>query len=252
MWTITLLLPKMAVESFRVGSPNSPLTAPSSNQPPRPSTRRTWMQSMLGGVGMIGAVAAINNKSAIYRDADSVIAEAVEWIQKNCARQFLHSVVASEYRFLYRGTSENNIRTEIPTPDLLDVDTYGDQEAVRYFERLETLLQSEAVKPSNGHLCTTSCADAAQWGTTTASVWPAKYSHFAWLVDGGNFFPSEKKQRLKRASVVVDGRDCGVESLEDVLQKDHSEVLVATTQWLMVPSALDAQLRQTLQSSFLI
>ena len=256
-----LLLLTATTESFRVGSPNSrPLsqwkaTPLSNQQPPAPllSTRRAWVQSTVG-LGLIGTVAASkgvlsNSRSSTVTTA--TIAEAVEWIQSNCDARFLQSVVASDYRFLYRGVDTNDIRVQSPTPDLLDVDTYGDPAAVRYFERLEDLLKSEAVQPSHGHLCTTSQADAAQWGTTTASVWPIQDSHYAWLVDGGTFYPPQRQQ-LQRASVVVDGRDCGVEALEDALRKEGSEVMVATKQWLLVPSAMDAPLRKALQSSFLI
>lgn len=187
------------------------------------------------------------------------IPDAIAWIDQYCDRRFWHAVVASDYRFLYRGILGRNdaqkieVRTE--TPDLLLPETYGnDDEALRFFTRLQDVLADDAVRPDNGHLATTSAHDAAAWGTA-ASIWPASSSssHYAWFQTGGLFYPRPLADSLvDRTGIIVDGRDCGKDGLEDALGGDGWEILVATPRFLAVPACMDAELRKGLRSSFLV
>ena len=160
------------------------------------------------------------------------------------------------------------VRTE--TPDLLLPGNYGNDNdaALRFFKNLEETLKNDPVRPSNGHLATTSAQDAAAWGTA-ASIWPLAAStkkegepdetHYAWFQKGGLFYPRNDDNgdaaavwELDRSSIIVDGRDCGRDSLEDALRGDGWEIMVATPQFLAVPASMDAELRQALRNSFLL
>jgi len=206
--------------------------------------------TVAAGISNLPLTALPTSKSAATSTLSSV-AEAVQWIDEFCDRRFLHAVVASDHRFLYRGVGEEaeiSIRNE--EPDLLSPETYG-PEALPFFRDLESLLQDDAVKPSNGHLATTSAKDAAAWGTA-ASIWPmGPAAHYAWFQDGGLFYPRATSS-LDRKSIVVDGRDCGRDSLEDALRSDSWEVLVATPTFLAVPVSKENELREVFRNSFLM
>lgn len=187
----------------------------------------------------------------------STVAEVIQWIDDHCDRRFLHAVVASDYRFLYRGVaagdgSANKISIRSEEPDLLRPETYG-PEALPFFQKVEELLQDEAVKPSNGHLATTSARDAAAWGTA-ASIWPMRGAHYAWFQNGGLFYPRANNDAspLDRKSIIVDGRDCGKDSLEDALRGESWEIMVATPSFLAVPISRENELRERLRNSFLV
>lgn len=136
------------------------------------------------------------------------------------------------------------------TPDLLDPDTYGSN-GLKYFQQLEELMKNDPVKPSNGHLATTSPREAAQWGVA-ASIWPTQNAHFAWFENGGLFYPRTGMASIDRSEIIVDGRDCGSAGLEDALLRKSCEVMVATESYLVVPVRYNKQLREGLKSSFII
>lgn len=184
----------------------------------------------------------------------ATVGEAIAWIDENCDRRFLHAVVASDYRFLYRGVDTTDISIRNEEPDLLLPETYGSSpEALQFFRELETVLKDDAVRPSNGHLATTSAQDAAAWGTAAASIWPMGPAHYAWFQNGGLFYPrASVSSSLDRKSIIVDGRDCGKDNLEDALQGDSWEVMVATPCFLTVPLSMETELRDGLQKSFLV
>eukprot|EP00551_Chaetoceros_affinis_P010055 CAMPEP_0203671448 /NCGR_PEP_ID=MMETSP0090-20130426/7237_1 /ASSEMBLY_ACC=CAM_ASM_001088 /TAXON_ID=426623 /ORGANISM="Chaetoceros affinis, Strain CCMP159" /LENGTH=267 /DNA_ID=CAMNT_0050536525 /DNA_START=136 /DNA_END=939 /DNA_ORIENTATION=- len=198
------------------------------------------------------------------------IAQAVQWIDDNCDRRFLHAVIASDYRFLYRGVSmpgsnmqfsrlsnNMNIETQHLTPDLLTEGTYGDEStaALELFKNLQEVLKDDMVNPSNGHLATSSVNDAAEWGMP-ASIWPVDGAHYAWFQDKELFYPrpsgSVSATSITRNDLIVDGKDCGKESLEDALRAPSCEVMVASAKFLVVPAGLDEKLRDSLKSSFLV
>ena len=188
------------------------------------------------------------------------VSEAVQWIDDHCDRRFLHAVVASNYRFLYRGVGavdENfvdviSVRHE--KSDLLLPNTYGSKAALSFFQRLEEVLRDEPVKPSNGHLATTSSTDAAAWGSTAASIWPSGEPtdvHYAWFQDRRLFYPRASSS-LDRRSIIVDGRDCGKDSLEDALRGESMEVMFSTPTFLAVPISKEAELLEQLRHAFLV
>lgn len=184
----------------------------------------------------------------------SSIPDCIMWINDNCDRRFMHAVITSDYKFLYRGFFLANDPAPMmilkENPDLLDPDTYGNNE-LKYFQQLEELMKDDPVKPSNGHLATTSPGEAAHWGVA-ASIWPTQNAHFAWFENGGLFYPRSIGASIDRSEVIVDGRDCGSESLEDALIRKSCEVMVAAESYLVVPVRYNKQLRDGLISSFII
>ena len=181
------------------------------------------------------------------------VPEAVQWIDDNCDRRFLHAVVASDYRFLYRGSTDA-IQTEGSKSDLLSKDTYNSPQALELFERVQTILEKEVVNPSNGHLATSSSQVAGEWGVP-GSIWPVKGAHYAWFHDGGMFYPRPSSYdvgSMSRDDLIVDGKDCGRDSLEDALRAESCEVMFASEEFLVVPAGLDEKLREALKGSFLV
>jgi len=179
------------------------------------------------------------------------IPEVIGWIDRNCDRRFLHAVVASNYQFLYRGAerAQTSIRKE--APDLLSSETYNSPAALSFFRDLESILDDEPVKPSNGHLATTSILDASEWGSAV-SIWPMSGAHYAWFRDEGVFYPG--RGDISRDQIIVDGKDCGKESLEDVLRSRSCEVMVFLPfdNFLAVPASMDEEVRKVLKESFII
>ena len=130
--------------------------------------------------------------------------EVAQYIQKHTNQSFLRSVIESDYNFLYRGLSSdsnkklqggNNIATVVVDEpfDLLDFETYGSDEAVKYFQSLEIQMNDGklSMRPSNSHIATTCPKEAAKWGAAV-SIWPLSEQgvQFAWLENGGIFWPA--------------------------------------------------------------
>lgn len=211
------------------------------------------------------------------------IAQAVQWIDDHCDRRYLHAVIASDYHFLYRGVPNlkpKQIQTERLTPDLLLEGTYGNDNnnALEFFQTLQNVLQNEVINPSNGHLATSSKTDAEEWGVA-GSIWPMnsnyntdsngssnsngfggevgrdRGAHYAWFNDKQLFYPRPSTNTnaiLSRENIIIDGKDCGKESLEDALRAESCEVLIASEEFLVVPASMDSVLRDALKNSFLV
>ncbi len=105
--------------------------------------------------------------------------QAMSIIQQHTPTEFIDAVMRTE-RFLYRGEEEVGMNCALmtPEPDLLLLDTYGNNDALGYFEQLEKCTSISTskdkmfqVRPSNGHIGTSVYSDAAVWGAPV-SVWP--------------------------------------------------------------------------------
>ena len=211
--------------------------------------------------------------TGIIRELDS-LDEALQVIATSCDRRFLEAIVSSNYRLLYRGVDEEKeggpiigIRRE--ASDLLDPSTYDSVDAANYFASLEDSmkLRNSPIRPSNGHLAVTSIDDARAWGGYAVSVWPLVSSsptrsnsgsddgedgvHFAWLEEGGVFWPN-KDSTANPQSVLVDGIDCGRQALEDALQGDGWEIMFNSESFLSVPASMDRELIAKLKHAYLI
>lgn len=223
------------------------------------SSRRNFILGISSAVAAGAAIQSISLPNKVtYSPITMTIPEAVQWIDDNCDRRFLHAIVASDHSFLYygvdrdvKGKGKSTIRSEKFNADLLDLDTYGTKEAVEYFQSVESILGKEVVKPSNGHLMTTSSKDASKWGTA-ASIWPMEGAHYAWFQDGGIFYPRDNASSIVREDFIIDGKDCGRESLEDALRTNGCEVMVTADNFLVVPASLDDKLREALKGAFLV
>eukprot|EP00555_Chaetoceros_dichaeta_P003762 CAMPEP_0198249552 /NCGR_PEP_ID=MMETSP1447-20131203/1051_1 /TAXON_ID=420782 /ORGANISM="Chaetoceros dichaeta, Strain CCMP1751" /LENGTH=283 /DNA_ID=CAMNT_0043934223 /DNA_START=220 /DNA_END=1071 /DNA_ORIENTATION=- len=201
------------------------------------------------------------------------VGDALTLIEDMCDRKFLHAVVASDYRFLYRGmpprSSSSSSSQPLPTvvegevSDLVIPGTYGEDslEAVTFFRKLDGAMAGKPVRPGNGHLSTTSTRDAAAWGAP-ASIWPLSgksedvSAHFAFYEDGGAFWPRPKAWSKTSKSVdegiIVDGINCGSVNLEDALRMKENEILFSTESYLAIPSEWDQELREGLRNAFIM
>jgi len=264
IFTLTVLLSAATTNAFSIQKKIEDVGRLSSmvNEYESTSEEDTSRRSLLLSTAAIGSSVLLANGGLRATSPKSNIRtltsvkEAIQVIDDFCDRRFLHAVVASDYRFMYRGISDNKLSIRNEPFDLLSEGTYGSPEAVKWFQQLEQVLRDDKVKPSNGHLAITSPEAAATWGTTAVSVWPLKQRseeevHYAWFQQGGLFYPPLSKE-LDRSKLIIDGKDCGRDSLEDALLGDKNEILVATTSFLAVPVALEEQLRSGLQSAFLM
>jgi hypothetical protein len=221
-------------------------------------SRRNFLVGASGAL-VGGAVTAILSKQAseklenisIFKAMS--IPDAVNWIDQNCDRRFYHAVVSADYNFLYRGISvkslQNSIHYETSEKDLLEIETYGTKEALEYLQTLEMVMEKDVVKPSIGDLATSSITEANKWGAA-ASIWPIKGSHYAWFQDKELFYPRSK--RISRDELIVDGKDCGKDSLEDALRANNCEIMISAEGYLVVPVSFDSDLRDALKSSFIV
>jgi len=194
------------------------------------------------------------------------VKEALKVIENSCNRKFLHTVVSSDYNFLYRGIPSTdvdkgglsrNTDTKLPSVriepyDLLSPDTYGSVESARFFQKLDLEMAEDPVQPHQGHLAVTSSKAASDWGTP-ASVWPLGEDgvYFAWFKDGGTFWP-RPVDSAHRTNMIVDGLNCGQFSLEDAMREENTEVLFSSNSFLVVPISLENELRKGLKSAFIM
>ncbi|KAL3812195.1 hypothetical protein ACHAXA_009669 [Cyclostephanos tholiformis] len=179
--------------------------------------------------------------------------------------KFLSSVRRSNYKFLYRGLSSDEVEAvanndelaaiiikEEPF-DLLDSNTYNSTESVIYFQDMEHEMTAMRMplKPSNSHIGTTNPKDAARWGQA-ASIWPLGEEgvDFAWLADGGSFWPTGELHIKERngitSSMKVPG-DGKCDGLSEALLEDSLEIMFrADNGFVAVPDELDKELRKHL------
>lgn len=185
------------------------------------------------------------------------------FIKNFCNTSFLSGVIRSKYSFLYRGlspdaieavTNNNELAAIIIKEeqfDLLDSNTYNSIESVEYFRSLENKMTAMKMplKPSNSHIGTTNPKDAAQWGKA-ASIWPLGEEgvDFAWLADGGLFWPIQGGKHITERKVVTSSvkmpGDGECEGLSAALRGDAWEIMFrADNGFVVVPAELDKELR---------
>jgi hypothetical protein len=189
------------------------------------------------------------------------------FIHNFCNTKYLSSVRKSSYNFLYRGllldesqavTNSNQLAAIIIKEepfDLLDSDTYNSFESVEYFQSLEDKMTAMrmSLKPSNSHIGTTNPKDAARWGKA-ASIWPLgeKGVDFAWLKDGGLFWPirggklniNERNYVITSSAKVTGDGEC--DGLSEALRGDTEIMFRADNGFVAVPAELDKELRKYL------
>jgi len=197
----------------------------------------------------------------------SSVDEALNLIESSCDRRYLHAIVASDYKLMYRGipsTNKNYPSLHVnEASDLLLPSTYDSKDALQFFTMLQEKMSEKVIKPSNGHLATTSIEDAKLWGGDYASVWPLDDGdvHYAWLEDGGEFWPTSNEitsnvnDYTNSRKVIVDGIDCGRMSLDDALEKKGGkdyEIMFRANKFLLVPSRYEQELLSGLKSAFII
>lgn len=182
-----------------------------------------------------------------------------------CNGKYLSSVRRSNYKFLYRGLSPDEINAVANNDelaaiiikqepfDLLDAYTYNSTESTMYFRRMEHKMTAMRMplKPSNSHIGTTNPNDAARWGQA-ASIWPLGEEgvDFAWLADGGLFWPRGELQIKERDVITTSmkaSRDGEWDGLSDALGGDSWEIMFRADEgFVAVPFEFDEDLRKYL------
>ena len=171
--------------------------------------------------------------------------KVVELINTLCPAQFKRAV-ASSRRFLYRGEGLLQPTVLSPAPDLLELNTYGTESALRYFSCLETMLvaQGTQARPSTGHIGTSCREEGEAWGAA-ASIWPICVPTLAyvWPLHRRRFYPAPGQPACDGDRPGALGLDVG---LARALAREH-EVLFAARSFLAVPASQDGALRAALR-----
>ena len=158
------------------------------------------------------------------------VEQALNMIESQGDKRFLHAVVASDYQFLYE--QSKTVPSEI------------DAKAI-FSKKVSTAQTVQVELAATGSLRT----------PKAPSLWPLGESilgesdvHYAWPEQGGKLQPSATSSTQ---AMIVDGIDCGKMALEDALEGDM-QVLVQAPTYLVVPHQMEASLRKGLQEAFLI
>jgi hypothetical protein len=204
--------------------------------------RREALSSLIiaGGALVGGTLTYSESRNDNTRTLGSVN-EALNLIESECDRRFLHGVVASDYSFMYSELPANTKLSRLPV--IFSSKTFANLVGTSPdFQPLEKDMQGRPVKPSNARIAFTSPTRLSK----AASVWPlGENVHFAWSEDGEALEKSAGK-------MVVDGIDCGRMALEDALERKNVEILVRADRYLMLPVSLEADLLAGLKSTFII
>lgn len=163
----------------------------------------------------------------------SSVEQALTMIESIGDKRFLHAVVASDYRFLYKA--------EQPL-DLSDA-------------TVESIFSNKVPSDENGSRSVMMAASGSLANKKAVSLWPLETPvctsascnsiHYAWPEEEGSIPKSNTKK------LIVDGIDCGKMALEDALEGDL-QVLVQAPSVLLVPKSMESQLRKGLRDAFLI
>ncbi|GAX22726.1 hypothetical protein FisN_4Hh162 [Fistulifera solaris] len=170
--------------------------------------------------------------------------QALEYIDAECDRRFLHAVVASDYQLLYKGLSsaQNQIALSSAPDNLLQ----SSSDDAPLFRTLEEAMQPQPLQPSTSRIAVANAVAAQRMGATVCSIWPLGPNvHFAWLEHGTSF------RGTWDTEMIVDGVDCGRMSLEDALES-NKEILFRSERYLAVPLSMEQELVQKLKNSFII
>ena len=176
------------------------------------------------------------------------LTQALNLVLASCDPAYL-SAVRSTGRFLYRGESSlrstEPARVFSPPPDLLDLETYGDAEAVRYFRALEQRLATAKVAPSSGHIAVADAAAAGAWGSA-ASIWPLGTLHYVWPRDRDAFWPRDAEAGV----AIRDEALCIDTDLSGALRLGREVLFASSTSasaYVAIDASADGEVRRRLR-----
>jgi hypothetical protein len=190
------------------------------------------------------------------------IDEALRMIDEQCDRRFLHAVISSDYRLLYRGVADTPSKKPfvVVTKNDSQMDSKKESPAGSDFlhalDAFPTTTMDDAL-PSAGryHLSLTNPKDVPL-RQIPMSIWPLGSNvRFAWIENPKKAFWKQSGGAISSSSSskgIVDGIDCGKMSLEDALERPNGQVIVNTDSYLMVPIVLEEELLARLKNSFII
>jgi hypothetical protein len=182
--------------------------------------------------------------------------EALALIDSQCDRRFLHALVATDYQqLLYRGVPSVQ---DSQQPAVVRVNSVSQMAPVTTDFRQALMSPSASmVEDFAGstpfHLTT---VNRKAVGSNAMALWPlGENVHFAWPEQEDDRLWSQRGGSLvlnPSMSIVVDGVDCGVMSLEDALERPTGQVMVHANAFLLVPKSMQPDLIARLKESFII
>ena len=195
-----------------------------------------------------------NVQNNSHQSEKNYLDQMVEIIHGNIDSDFVRTLLRTN-TLLYRGREEITeglknrelIRLVNPKPDLFDDKTYGEKEAVAYFECLEKFLkaQNSVVRPSVGHIATPDKYEANQWGEAV-SIWPMKKPlNYVWIRNRKLFWPSPSHEDT--SNCITDDIVVNID-LETALNGAHEVMFEGS--FIEIPSKYDAVLKEKLESKF--
>ncbi|CAB9522164.1 expressed unknown protein [Seminavis robusta] len=182
------------------------------------------------------------------------IEEVLAAIEAQCDRRFLHALVATEYQqLLYRDVHSNDsITNNRRYASVVKVATPSDKTPIHddFIAALSTTLLAENSVDSPFYLTTTGGSNKRNM----VSCWPLGSNvHYAWPeLEQDSLWSNNNKMTASSQSIIVDGVDCGVMSLEDALERPRGQVMVHANSLLLVPATMEQELIARLKESFII
>ena len=175
--------------------------------------------------------------------------ECADIICKETPRD-LRQAVKDTNRVLFRGEAVEKASILSLVPDLLDPGTYNDPEALAYFSCMESFLNESnvLVKPSNGHIATSSIEDAVPWGNPV-SIWPLgnRWS-YVWAEDRKLLYPGYCVDNQDHSLVFNDRLSVALQMGSEVLFST-ADSTTPRSQVLAAPSGLTMKLMALLNDN---
>lgn len=226
---------------------------PNPNPSPAVTSRRRFITIVTASIAtsLLPLAATVHSEQINFKSNHQV----AEHLFRNCKPYLQCISPINLHALMYRGAASPvpNITVESPHSDLFDISTYADENAVHFFQSLNTLLAPLTfINPnvphvSNSHLATGSAQMASEWGGYAHTIWPTSNVRFAvwnksdlFYASGDSVFNSifaNEKGRLKFDSL----------ALRHALEQGR-EVMFESPSFYILPSNMLIPVVEILQS----
>lgn len=180
------------------------------------------------------------------------IEEIVKLLETQGNKRFLQAVVASEYKLLY---SYDETIPDAALVSMTQQDLTPPKTNLQAPDVWRALLDADTSSSSSFHKTRTRLIHRGR----RTSFWPlGEDIHFAWTEDEHDMLWTETDTAItasssfSRLSLIIDGVDCGLMSLEDALERVNGQVLVYADSYVEVPASMEQKLVKALKGSFII
>ena len=204
--------------------------------------------------------------NSVGRDRPVTLSTALHYLHGVDKRWF--SGIVEGGGFVYRGFTSDPKKFQMPvvqnpTPDLMDPETYGSEEAAIFFRVLDkdisTMFPGKLEKmatPSNGHLGSADIGIAASWGPA-GSVWPLGAMSYAtcesrvfWPPSNNSGLSGSKLGQISETKVSLPS-SIGFrlnQGLSMAVQQKQEVLFTSSQGYLLIPSLFDELIESEVRS----